>query len=50
MHEAQLSGASLAMTEKDRVKLPTDQFPTLLVLKRKIQNHDWLNFVFERLQ
>ena len=49
MIEASQAGVRLAVTEKDKVKLSEPDFETLFVLRRKIGNADWVNFIFERL-
>jgi lipid-A-disaccharide synthase len=46
--EANAEGATLAVTEKDWVKLKSDSFLTPLILRRKIRAEGWLETVFER--
>jgi len=50
--EAKLDGASLAVTEKDFVKLSELGFgeDELFVLRREMTSKEWANQVFERLQ
>lgn len=49
MTQAHEEGCLLAITEKDRVKIPS-LHGQVYVLKRRIKNRDWLEFVFDRLQ
>ena len=49
MKEALNQGAIVAVTEKDKVKLPSIEEGELFVLRRKIRSRDWIDFVFERL-
>jgi tetraacyldisaccharide 4'-kinase len=46
--EANAQGATLAVTEKDWVKLKSDSFLTPLILRRKIRAEGWLETLFER--
>ena len=44
MVEAKENGCILAVTEKDRVKIPS-QFNDIYVLKRSIRNRDWIDHI-----
>lgn len=46
---ARSSGAVLSVTEKDKVKLEGEAFSALFVLRRRMLNDDWMEFIFERL-
>jgi tetraacyldisaccharide 4'-kinase len=48
--EASAAGAVLAVTAKDRVKLPTEGFDDLLILRRRIQDPSVFGPVWDRLQ
>ncbi len=50
MIEAQSEGAVLAVTPKDRVKLPTSGFEGLFVLRRRMADPSVLQPVWDRLQ
>jgi lipid-A-disaccharide synthase len=47
-NEAEALGHSLCVTEKDWVKLKSDDTLTLFVLRRKISSEGWLDVLFER--
>ena len=49
VESARLDGCVVAITEKDSVKIPTLNYE-VYHLKRSIQNRDWIDAIFDRLQ